>query len=243
MFFMDFLKSLSEKVAFQKQRSHRIEQLTDAVFAIVMTLLVLDIRIPLIEIKTESAVWFSLLDALPKLLTFILSFCLAGHFWTVFTNQFNYIRESDRNENVIAIFCLLPLCLLPFSASLLSEHLWSKLAVGLYISNILLILIMGTLHWLYSYRAGLIKVADNKELIIHKAIMTRAGIAITAYGVVACFCIFSNYLALCGIIFLQLVFTFSGCIETLHTVLRRRSATFVKVSENNSIHASGEIIL
>jgi len=95
---------LCEKVAYHKQRTHRIEALADAVFAIAMTLLVLDIRIPLTEMKTEYDMWFSLMNTLPKILTFILSFSVAGQFWSIFINQFNYIHSSDRNETLIAIF-------------------------------------------------------------------------------------------------------------------------------------------
>lgn len=78
-------KPLYDKVAFRRQRSHRIEELSDAVFAIVMTLLVLDIRLPLREITTEGQVWSSLTHTWPKILTFILSFSfmltLGGEIW------------------------------------------------------------------------------------------------------------------------------------------------------------------
>src|SRR5688572_18412380 len=132
--------------AYHKQRSHKIEGLADGVFAIVMTLLVLDIRIPLKEMNTENGVWLSLLHTLPKILTFILSFSVAGQFWSIFTNQFNYVHSSDRNENIIAMFFLMSVSLLPFSTSFLSEHLWSRVAIGFYALNLLLILFFHTLH-------------------------------------------------------------------------------------------------
>lgn len=53
------IPKLNEKAAYHKQRSHRIEALADGVFAIAMTLLVLDIRLPLGEMNTEKEVWFS----------------------------------------------------------------------------------------------------------------------------------------------------------------------------------------
>src|SRR4051812_15077488 len=109
---MGISESLSERVAYHKQRSHRIETLSDGVFAITMTLLVLDIRVPLDQMNTEKGMWFSLLDTLPKILTFILSFSVAGQFWSIFTNQFNYIHTSDRNENIIGIFYLMFVSLL-----------------------------------------------------------------------------------------------------------------------------------
>lgn len=109
---MKTLIEIKEDVAYKKQRSHRIEALADGVFAIAMTLLVLDIRVPLGEINTEQAIWLSLVHVFPKIFAFVLSFLVAGLFWTVFENQFNYIRTADRNENVI--FYLLMISFLPF---------------------------------------------------------------------------------------------------------------------------------
>ena len=134
-------KSLSEKIAHRKQRTHRIEELADGVFAIAMTLLVLDIRIPLEDmIKLGVRLYLEL--ALPKFLTYILSFSIAGLLWSAFVNQFNYIHASDRNENIIGIFFLMFISLLPFTSSFLSSHLESKVAVGLYVFNIILIVLL-----------------------------------------------------------------------------------------------------
>ncbi len=101
---MELLKSFGEKVAFHKQRSHRIEALADGVFAIVMTLLVLDIRTPLNEMDSEKGLLVSLWLTIPKIFTFVLSFSLVGQFWVILTNQFNHIQESDRNSIIIVIF-------------------------------------------------------------------------------------------------------------------------------------------
>src|SRR5258705_4600771 len=139
-------KFLSEKIAYHKQRSHRIEALSDAVFAIAMTLLVLDIRTSLKEVETETGVWLSLINTSPKILTFILSFSVIGQFWSIFTTQFNYLHTSDRNEFIIALVFLMFVSLLPFSTSFLSEHLWSRVAIGFYIFNLVFILLFNTLH-------------------------------------------------------------------------------------------------
>jgi uncharacterized membrane protein len=210
---MQIPESLSEKVAHRKQRPHRIEGLADAVFAIVMTLLVLDIRIPATEIKTEDGLRSALLHVVPKILTFVLTFSVAGNFWTVFTNQFNFIHTSDRNENVIAIFFLLFISLLPFSASFLSEHLWSKVAIGFYTINIIFILIGNILHWKYCYHQCLVHVNLNQDNVIHKAIMRRALTALYCFLVVACICFFSSYLAIFATLLLQIIFSFSGFFE------------------------------
>ena len=208
--------------AYHKQRSHKIEGLADGVFAIVMTLLVLDIRIPLKEMNTENGVWLSLLHILPKVLTFMLSFSVAGQFWSIFINQFNYVHTSDRNENIIAMFFLMSISLLPFSTSFLSEHLWSRVAIGFYTFNILLILLFHTLHWFYSYHSGLVKLEENGGNVIHKAIMNRARTAFIAYIIVVGCCFFNSYLAICGTILVHIIFAFNGFIEKLHYWLSKK---------------------
>jgi uncharacterized membrane protein len=219
---MAIFNALSEIVAYHKQRSHRIEALADGVFAIVMTLLILDVRIPIKEMNTEAGLLISLLHTLPKILTFILSFTVAGQFWSTFTNQFNYIHTSDRNENIIALFYLMFVSILPFSTSFLSEHLWSRVAIGFYVLNILVILFFQILHWWYSYKAGLVKSDDNQGLIIHKAMMARGRTALIAYIVGIACSLFNSYLALYVTILVHFIFLFSGIVETINIHLRKK---------------------
>jgi uncharacterized membrane protein len=221
--YMRLSQTLFGSGAYHNQRSHKIEGLADGVFAIVMTLLVLDIRIPLKEINTENGVWLSLLRTLPKILTFILSFSVVGQFWSVFTNQFNYVHTSDRNENIIAMCFLMSVSLLPFSTTFLSEHLWSRVAMAFYTFNILLILLWHTLHWSYSYHNGLVKLEGNERIVIHKAIMNRVRTAFIAYVIVAGCCFYSSYLALCGTILVHIIFTFTGFIEMIYSLLWKKA--------------------
>jgi uncharacterized membrane protein len=218
---MEILRSFGEKAAYHRQRSKRIEALGDAVFAIVMTLLVLDVRVPMQGLNSEMDLWIVLGNVLPKILTFILSFVVVGQLWSVFINQFNYIRGSDRNEIVIAIFYLLFVSLIPFSTSFLSEHLWSRVAVGFYLLNIMLALLILTIHWVYSYNSGLVREELMKKVIVHRAIMRRARTAFACYSIIVGFCFISSYLALGAIILLQIVFTFTGFIELIQSAIHR----------------------
>lgn len=232
---MEVLKSFGERIAFHKQRPHRIEALSDGVFAIVMTLLVLDIRIPVGMLTTEVDLWNALMHTVPKILTYVLSFSLAGQFWAVFMNQFNYIHSSDRNGNIIAVFYFLFVSLLPFSTSFLSEHLWSKIAVGFYVFNIFFIVLLATLHWMYSYYAGLVQVEGNDRVVIHAAIMRLARTALISYAIVFCCCFFSSYLALCVTILLQIAFTFIGFIEIMCAACMKKLKMFTVSVENKGV--------
>ncbi len=81
---------------------------------------------------------------------------------------------------------------------------------------------MGTLHWLYSWHTGLVKLAEDKGIAIHKAIMRLAKTALISYGVVAVACFFSNRMALYATILLQILFTFIGFIEMMNSALKKK---------------------
>ena len=126
--------------------------------------------------------------------------------------------------------------LLPFSTSFLSEHLWSRVAIGFYIFNILLILSFNTLHWLYSYHTGLVKVEGNNGIVIHRAIMNRTKTAFMAYGIVVGFCFFSSYLALCGTMLIHVFFTFGGFIEMLNSKRKQK----INGTDHKLIHVTSQ---
>jgi len=223
---LDILRPFSQKVAYHNQRSKRIEGLADGVFSIVMTLLVLDIRLPAHVVNSEIGIWTALVYTAPKIVTFMLSFSVAGLFWSLFINQFNYIHASDRNQIIIAIFYLLFISLLPFSTSFLSEFLWSKVAIGFYVLNILLIILLVTLHWVYSYHAGMIQRDGKKNVFIHRAMMKRAKTAFIGYGIVAGCCFYNSYIAVYATILLQIIFTFIGFLEIFNNGLGEKVKEF-----------------
>jgi uncharacterized membrane protein len=88
--------------------------------AIIITLLVLDIHVP------ELGHGQSLLDAVgeirPTLTAFVISFILAGMYWISHRDLFSLVRRTDRGLVWLNLLFLLPLCLLPFAASLLGRY-------------------------------------------------------------------------------------------------------------------------
>ncbi|MEI9809384.1 MAG: TMEM175 family protein [Bacteroidota bacterium] len=100
------------------QNVKRIEALSDGVFAIAFTLLVLEIKVPAAEhVTTETGLLKSLIPMMPKFLSYFLSFMTMGIFWTGQGVQLNYIEKYDRNLNWMTLFFLLVI-----SLSLLQLH-------------------------------------------------------------------------------------------------------------------------
>ena len=189
----------------------RIKALSDGVFAIALTLLVLDISIPArneIIHETDLAQAFGKLT--PKLLTYFLSFVTLGIFWTAHTSQFHFIEKSDRNFNWINLFFLLFVTIMPFTTAFLSEFIDFKFAVGLYWLNLFLIGIM--LFWTLDYcdRNHFLKNHLTKESPVIRVMIKRGLIAQSLYVAGALLSFISTYISIAALISVQLFFVFGS---------------------------------
>ena len=184
------------------QKTQRIESISDGVFAVAFTLLVLDIHVPVSEaIKTEGELFSSLCGLMPKFLSYFLSFMTLGIFWTGHSTQFSYIERSDRNLNWISLFFLLAVSLLPFTTAFLSEYIHYKVAIGLYWLNIFLLGALIYVHWVYAEKHGFISIPEGDKTYISNAIRKRVIYAQTWY---AALCFVNTYLSIVVTIIIQL---------------------------------------
>ncbi len=140
-------------------KTNRIEALSDALFAIVLTILVLEIKIP---VDLDENLVHGLLDLLPKFVSYILSFIVIGIFWIGHHNTFNFIKKTDRVFLWINIFFFMFISLIPFSASLLGEYWGNGIAINFYGINLIIVgLLMFTL-WNYAIKNKLTNSLDKK---------------------------------------------------------------------------------
>lgn len=80
------------------QSLERLAALSDGIFAVAMTLLVLDLRVPLSEtIQSEQDLIHTLVVLSPRLLTYFMSFLTLGIFWVGQQTQLSFFVRSDRN--------------------------------------------------------------------------------------------------------------------------------------------------
>lgn len=191
---------------FAGQNIRRIEAISDGVFAIALTLLVLDIKVPVSEaIKSESDLIGAFCSLTPKLLSYFLSFMTLGIFWTGQSFQFQYIEKSDRNLNWISLFFLLAVSILPFTTAFLSEFIAFKFAVGVYWFNILMLGVLILVNWNYAYNHGYLSFENDIEKeAINKAVKERVYVAQILYGSGALLCFINTYLSISVIILIQL---------------------------------------
>lgn len=129
----------------------RLERLTDGVFAIVMTVLVLEITIPHLS-PTEISVELpkQLINLIPMILSYMTSFIILGFFWIGHDDQFHYIRRVNRTLLGISIFYLMFIALIPFSTSLLGEYGNQQISVLIYGMNLIICSFWNYVHWWYA---------------------------------------------------------------------------------------------
>jgi uncharacterized membrane protein len=119
----------------------RLDQLADSIFAIVMTILVFEIRIPdYIGIVSEQTLLQSLVALSPIFLSYLLSFSLLFTYWRShhFIESILAKNIDTRFSNLNAIFFLF-VGLVPFSSHLLGSYSYSKTAIIFFAINIILI--------------------------------------------------------------------------------------------------------
>jgi TMEM175 potassium channel family protein len=139
-----------------KERQYfQVERFTffsDAVFAISITLLIIEIKIPALDNATDKLLWHSLASMGLRFLGFVISFGIVGHYWSVHHRIFGYVIKNSTSLIWINLGFLLTVVTLPFSAALLGEysadtHL--KIPYGVYAFNMFLTGIMNVWLWIY----------------------------------------------------------------------------------------------
>jgi uncharacterized membrane protein len=117
----------------------RLEALSDGVFSIAMTLLVLDLRIP--AAADTAMLWQLLVALLPHIIIYAFSFIVLANFWISHHFLFHMgTKEMDRKLNLLNLIYLMLVAFVPFSTNLLGTYHALQPAVIIYGINILAIL-------------------------------------------------------------------------------------------------------
>jgi uncharacterized membrane protein len=120
------------------------------VFAIAITLLALEIRLPEMREPTTHKLATALIGLLPQFYGFAISFWIIAVYWLAHHRIFRYIRADDRRLQVINLLFLMWIVLMPFSASLLGGYGSFQLAEVVYFSHMILTSLSMALLWWYA---------------------------------------------------------------------------------------------
>ena len=185
------------------QSVERLAALSDGIFAVAMTLLVLDLRAPAAEaVRSEADLRHALIVLAPRLLTYMMSFLTLGIFWVGQQTQLNHLARSARSLTWIHLSFLFVVTLTPFSASLLAEHIGYWTALLVYWFNILLLGVTLYLSWTCAVDLKLVSPDIPPE--VPAAIQRRIVIGQSLYAFGAALCFFSPYWSIAVILLVQL---------------------------------------
>ena len=158
---------------------YRLAALQDGVYAIAMTLLVLELRLPhLVPQPSDAQLWAALLSIWPKFLTWLLSFWVLAIFWIGDARALATCAVVDRSLLRLALLRLALVSLLPFTSAFIGEHGDHAVAAAVYAAHLLALAAAQALRHAYLRRhPGLASWADARAA-------AQAGVQ--AWGTLVC---------------------------------------------------------
>ena len=185
------------------QNAERLAAMSDGIFAVAMTLLLLELRVPARDlIHSEADLRHALALLSPQLLVYVMSFITLGIFWVGQQTQLNHLARSDRELTWIHLTFLFAVTLMPFSTRLLIEFLAYRTALLAYWTNILALGVVLYFSWGHATKAGLVK--EDIPANVPPAICRRILIGQSLYAFGALLCVFNTYWSIAFIVLVQL---------------------------------------
>ena len=122
---------MSKEIFLEKfHRNERVIFLSDGVFAIVLTLLVLELRVPhLPEDVSAATLWNTVLAMKSNFLSFLLSFMFISSLWFTHNQLFKLLEKVDNVMLWLNNLLLLMVCFIPFPTALIGEYFNSPVGI------------------------------------------------------------------------------------------------------------------
>ena len=132
---------------------HRIEALTDGIYAVAMTLLVIELKFPEhAEIHSAAALAQAMADLSPKFLSWIISFMVLALFWIAHHRIFSHVRHVTGRLVGLNLFQLAFVSLMPFCSALIGEYGGALLSQVFYSANMVMLAVFSLLLARHIYR-------------------------------------------------------------------------------------------
>ncbi len=195
-------------------RTHRLEGLSDGVFAIAITLLVLDLAVP----GTREELFHAFFREWPAYLAYVVSFSSIGAIWLGHSVITEYLDRADSTLLRLNLLLLLFVSFLPFPTKPVSEYLGARhnerVATTIYGLTLLVAVFLLWVLWRYAVREGLVRPdADDVEI---SELTVRLTPGLAGYGVLIIVGLFVPEVAIAGYLAVALYF-----IVPLHRRPRR----------------------
>ena len=158
---------------------NRIEALTDGIYAVAMTLLVIELKMPDAHtIHTHDELRHALFELLPKVGAWVISFVVLAMFWIGHHRLFQHVRVVDVKLLWRNILQLMLASLLPFSASLIGEHVAMREAQYVYNGNMILLALAGIWQLRYVHAHPAMQGRRLGRGTYHAALLRNGGLVV-----------------------------------------------------------------
>jgi TMEM175 potassium channel family protein len=212
----DKLRALRMPISYNQiagQSRGRLAALSDGVFAVAMTLLLLELHVPAREaIHTERELLHAMGAFGPQLAVYLMSFLTLGIFWVGQQTQLNHLERSNRNLTWLHLAFLFSVTLMPVSTRFLTEFAQYRSALLAYWANIVLLGGILYLSWGCATQAKLIK--NDMPPDVPAAICRRIVIGQSLYAFGALLCVFNTYWSIAFIVLVQLYYAIAPQLGT-----------------------------
>lgn len=157
----------------------RLEAFSDGVFAVAITLLVLDIKVP--EIEPDASLWHALGDNWAHYIAYAISFLTIGVMWVNHHNMLGTISGTDRGLLYSNLGLLAVVSFIPFPTSVVSEYFRHssaenvRAAVGLYGLTMIALGVAFSLIWLHIYHHPQILAAGISPAVLRRDVIRSCG--------------------------------------------------------------------
>jgi uncharacterized membrane protein len=170
----------------EHKKNFQLERLilfSDAVFAIAITLLVIELKLPETDISSNAALTDALVQTIPHFMSFLLSFLIIGIYWISHHRMFYYVIDYDKKLIWLNLLFLFFIALMPFSSNIYGVYSGFNAAFLLYVANISMLALFN--YRLYGYisrpEKKLSHGLDNKRLV--KYYQARSWIVPLCFGI------------------------------------------------------------
>lgn len=143
----------------------RVVNLSDGIFAVAITLLVLDLHTPQLSSPTDDELYRALADAAPSAATFVLSFAVVGLYWLSHHRLFHMIKQYDRGLVYVNFVLLATICFIPYPTSVIGHYGQLRTAAVFYAASLALSGLALTLVFVYVASRSSLTDAEHKPVL------------------------------------------------------------------------------
>jgi uncharacterized membrane protein len=164
----------------------RIEALSDGVFAIVLTLMVFQIRVPDIPVDVaQTQLWPRLMHQAPEFYSYAVSFILVGIYWVAHHNMYHLVKRSTRPLLWMNLVFLMFVGFIPYSVALVGRYSDVRRIMILYGVHLMIISGLMYLQWWYVTRKHNLVVSPLRPEFVRSVdikILTSPAVCVLAIG-------------------------------------------------------------